>query len=177
MKYKRTMKSTKIATLTAIFLTLTSCVKQYPGKVLSPGETIPDFTVTTNDHRRLNTADLLGKPSAIIFFDTTCPDCHKQLPELERIWTNHNERLNVLAIARNEEKVQVSSYWSASGYTMPVAAPGDRSVYDLFDRGSRSGVPLTFVADPKGTLLLVSDDTKVLSSQEILSITFDSKNR
>lgn len=167
----------RLSVITVFLFAVLSCVKDPAGKRIQPGESLPAFSVTTLEGKTVSTSDLLGKPSVVVFFSTTCPDCHRQLPEIESVWLAADGNVNVLAIARDEDRGTVSTFWSKKGFTMPCAAPGNRRIYDLFDRGSRSGVPLTFVADPEGTVLLVSDDTKVLSSQEILSITFDSKNR
>lgn len=154
-----------------------SCVKDKQSSPVGAGESIPPFATVTMKGQNVSDKDLLGKPSVVVFFSTTCPDCHRQLPEIESLWLAADGNVNVLAIARDEDRETVSTFWSKKGFTMPCAAPGDRRIYELFDRGSRSGVPLTFVADPEGTVLLVSDDTKVLSSQEILSITLDHKSR
>ena len=158
------------ALLTAAAAMTSSCVKQYTGQALSPGDTLPQFTVTTIQSKTVKTSDLIGKPSAIILFSTTCPDCHRQLPEMERIHTAAGEAVGVLAIARDEGCDAVASFWKSAGLSMDVAAPGNRQVYDLFDRGSRSGVPLVYLADENGIIKRFTNDTKTLTANEMLSI-------
>ena len=114
------------------FALAASCVKDAPGVRLQPGDSLPEFRTVTLAGQDAGTATLLGKPSAVILFSTTCPDCHRQLPELESAWRDLGDIVNVLAVARDETAKTVSSFWSASGYTMSVAAPGDRKIYDLF---------------------------------------------
>ena len=150
------------------FALAASCVKDAPGVRLQPGESLPEFRTVTLAGQDAGTATLLGKPSAVILFSTTCPDCHRQLPELESAWRDLGDIVNVLAVARDETAKTVSSFWNASGYTMSVAAPGDRKIYDLFDRNSRSGIPQLYLSDAEGTVLRVADDSAVLPAAEII---------
>ena len=160
----------RIAAITALlsFILAPSCVKDTPGVRLQAGDSLPEFRTVTVTGQDAGTRTLLGKPSAVILFSTTCPDCHRQLPEAESAFRSLGDAVNMLAVARDETEKAVSPFWTASGYTIPVAAPGNRSVYDLFDRGSRSGVPLMFLSDSEGTVLKVADDSAVLTSEEII---------
>ena len=160
------------ALLLPVYLLVISCVKEHTGKPLMAGEQLPAFVTTSIDGRTVRSTDLLGKPSAIILFDTTCPDCHQQLPVLDDLWRGHADRLNVLAIARSEETATVASFWSSAGYTMPVAAPGNRSIYNLFDRDSGTGVPQVYVSDATGTVLLTGNDRNLLDEETILRTAF-----
>lgn len=160
----------RLSFITVFLFAVLSCVKDPAGKRIQPGESLPAFSVTTLEGKTVSTSDLLGKPSVVVFFSTTCPDCHRQLPEIESAWFAADGNVNVLTIARDEDRETVSTFWSKKGFTMPCAAPGDRRVYDLFDRGSRSGVPLLFLCDTLGTVVRVADDTETISSNEIISI-------
>ena len=137
------------------------------------GETLPEFSVTTLDGENLSTASLKGKPSIVVLFTSTCPDCHKQLPEIEEVFANHKADINVLAISRGEDAKTVEAFWEDRGFTMPVAAPGDRVIYDLFDRGSATGVPQVYISNLKGEIIGFTNDKKVLTADEILTIFHD----
>lgn len=151
-------------------LLVLSCVKDGKGERLREGEPLPVFSVTTLNGTRFTTEDLAGKPSAVILFDTRCPDCHRQLPELEKAWLDLGNEISVIAIAREEGEDAVRDHWKTAGYTMPVAAPGNRTIYELFDRHSGSGVPQLYLADPSGTVIGYADDSKVMTSDKITSI-------
>lgn len=161
----------KRLSIIALFLpAVLSCVKDLAGERIQPGESLPAFSVTTLDGKTVSTSDLLGKPSAVILFSTTCPDCHRQLPELQDVFDDGLNQYNILAIAREETAGTVSDHWKENGYTMPAAAPGDRRVYDLFDRGSRSGVPLLYLSDAAGKVRAVADDKATLYRDDIRNI-------
>ncbi len=163
--------ATQLSMLMLASLACLSCVKDGRGVPIGPGDSIPSFSTFTTKNQNVTDKDLLGKPSVIVLFSTTCPDCRRQLPEVEAAWTTSGESINVLAVARDEKKETVSAYWSESRFTMPVAAPGNRRIYDLFDKGSGTGVPQVYVADEKGTILLTGNDTKPLSTNDILKAT------
>jgi len=163
------------ALLLPVYLIVMSCVKEHTGKPLMAGEQLPAFVTTSIDGRTVRSTDLLGRPSAIILFDTTCPDCHRQLPVLEDLWKGHADRLNVLAIARDQDAGTVSAFWKQAAYTMPAAAPGNRSVYNLFDRDSGTGVPQVYVSDKQGTVLLTGNDRNFLTENTILRNIFQAE--
>lgn len=156
--------------LPALLLSSLSCTKESGGTRVQPGEPLPAFRTATVWGREVSTADFLGKPSVVILFDTRCPDCHRQLPELEAAWAAAGELVNVIAVARDEGREAVTGYWQQAGYTMPVAAPGDRRIYDLFDRGSGSGVPQMYISSPGGVVVGSADDTRVMTAEEISEI-------
>ncbi len=162
----------RLSIITVFLLAVLSCIKDPAGERIKPGESLPAFSVTTLEGKTVSTSDLLGKPSAVILFSTTCPDCHRQLPALESLWRSHADRLNVMAIERSEDAGTVASFWSSASYTMPAAAPGNRSVYDLFDRGSGTGVPQVYVSDAAGTVLITGDDRNLLDEETILRAAF-----
>lgn len=137
---------------------------------LEPGEQLPRFTVRLLDGGNVSTTDLFGKPSLIVFFSTTCPDCHRQLPEVESAYAMAGEGAAFIVIARDEGPETVGKHWTENGYTIPVSAPGDRTVYDLFDRGSHSGIPLLFISDAQGVVRHTADDSAVLTAQEMTRI-------
>ena len=155
--------------ITLAALSAVSCVKEIStdGEHLSVGETIPAFTVTTLDGAATGSSTLLGKPSVIVFFDTTCPDCQRQLPEIDAVWRKLEGSINAIAISREQGPDPVRDYWSGNGFTMPVAAPGNRRTFNLFDRGSKSGVPQVFVTDKDGRVTLYGNDQKILTTRII----------
>lgn len=137
---------------------------------LEPGEQLPQFTVRLLDGGDVDTFDLLGNPSLVVFFSTTCPDCHRQLPEIQAAYVQLVGSVSFLAIARDEKEDLVRAFWNASGYSLPVSAPGDKTIYDIFDRGSQTGVPQVYISDPQGKVIRTADDKNLLSEEEIIRI-------
>lgn len=92
------------------------------------------------------------------------------MPAIEEAWRTTAGRAGFLAIAREEDEQTVRSYWSDNKYTLPVSAPGNRTYYDLFDRDSGSGVPQIYFFNEDGIMIGFSDDSRTLSSQEIIQM-------
>ena len=89
-----------LAVAVAGLLLAPSCRKTEVEEHFQIGEMLPDFSVTTTDGKKVTTSDLKGKPSIVIIFPTTCPDCTAQLPEVETVFAAHKEDINVLAVNR-----------------------------------------------------------------------------
>ena len=111
---------------------------------LQPGDALPSFTVTMNDGSRMETADLSGRPSLILFFTTSCADCRRELPVIQRIYDNYSHAIGFMAISRGESDPAISRYWRENSLTMPYSAQSDRQVYSLF---APSIVPRIYIAD------------------------------
>lgn len=157
--------------LTAIILAATalSCTKQKESAHLMPGEAMPPFLTYTTEGVNVGDETLKGQPSLVILFDTRCPDCRKELPEAQHVFDVYGDRMRILAIAREEEAAGVKSFWEGMGLTMPVAAPGNRDIYNIFDRNSLSGVPQVYLFDKNGTCIAYYDDKNLLSFDEFTS--------
>ena len=162
------MKPLQTITLLVLMTTSLCCTKRSEGPGhLKIDEALPEFTLYTITGQNMSTADFLGKPSVIVFFSTTCPDCHKQLPEIQYSY-NFNEKLvNFMAIAREEDGIKVQGFWNQAGYTLPVSAPGTKTLYNLFDRGSGTGVPQLYIADKNGIIRAFASDKTLLYAKDI----------
>lgn len=169
------MKTKQFLLLTAVLLA--GCTKQGErAERILPGEPVPDFQTWTVGGVNVSSADLLGKPGLVVFFSTTCSDCKVQMPEVEAAYTTLGDEVVFLAIAREEDAQTVSRYWKDAGYTMPVAAPAKRDIYNLFDRGSGSGVPLMIFTDEKGIVTATSDDKSIMDTSTIIAKLFPEIN-
>ena len=150
-----------------VVLLCVSCMGSDPeeGANLAVGDALPTFVVTMSDGTTVTTSDLLGRPSVIVFFSTSCPDCQKQLPELQRLW-NATDRTEVpiLLIARAQTQSDIERYWKSEGFTMAYSPQPDRSVYHLF---ATSRIPRIYISDRKGIIRYIHTD-EVLPSCETL---------
>ena len=56
---------------------------------LVAGDKLPVFSVTMNDGRVVTHESLRGKVSFIVFFNTGCKDCRRELPVIQQIYEHH----------------------------------------------------------------------------------------
>lgn len=115
-----------------------SCVKESThrlddeGAIVVKGQQLPEFNLTLNDGGTLRTADLAGRPSLIVFFNTQCGDCRKELPIVNQIYADYANRVQFVCISRSEGAESVSRFWEENHLTMPYSLQSDRTIYSLF---------------------------------------------
>ena len=103
------------------------------------GDRVPSFSVTMTDggeERTFSTSQLTGE-TVIVFFNTWCPDCQRELPRLNQYYLQHKDDkgFQMVAISRGEGKDVVARFWSEHELLIPYAAQEDASIYELFASG------------------------------------------
>ncbi len=111
---------------------------------VAPGDRLPQFSLTLSDGARLSTGDLAGSPSVIVFFNTSCADCQRELPVIDAVSRSVGSHAHFIAIAREESQESIGKFWQQHDMTMPYSPQSDRAIYSLF---ARWGIPQVFVAD------------------------------
>ncbi len=134
----------------SLLLMLWSCVgeKEEPEWVLKAGDRLPDFEVTTIDGQKVSSADSYKTNLIIVFFNTTCKDCQRELPVVqaqyeENLELPESERSQYICIAREEGAADIEQYWTDNHLTLPVSPQTDRSIYSKF---ASIGIPRIFYA-------------------------------
>ncbi len=158
----------KHLTVPLALLTLVSCIRESGtgGPELGPGDRLPEFYVTLQDGSALRTSDLSGEVSVIVFFNTGCPDCRKELPVIQKIYEDFGTQTSVVCISREQEQSEIEAYWHENGFSVPYSAQEDRSVYGLF---SRTGIPKVYVSGSDLSIHSVYDDDPVASYEDLAS--------
>lgn len=115
------------------------------------GDSVPQFSLTTADGDEFSLPKG-GKVILINFFATWCGPCQLELPHIERIWEAYKnyEHFRLLVIGREETTASVREYRDKNGFTFPIAADPDRSVYSLF---ANEMIPRTMVVSPDGRIV------------------------
>lgn len=131
-------------------ISLTGCIgeKEEPEWYLHQGDTLPQFEVTTINGENVGSADSYKAELIIVFFNTTCPDCQRELPVLQKQYEENiklpeAEQSIYICISREEGVADVERYWSDNHFTIPVSAQADRSIYSMF---ASIGIPRIFCA-------------------------------
>ncbi|MDE5794685.1 MAG: redoxin domain-containing protein [Muribaculaceae bacterium] len=140
----------KLIVWACLLMLMAGCVgeKEEPEWYLQPGDTLPQFEVTTIEGEKVGSADSYKAELVIIFFNTTCPDCQRELPILQRQYEDNlslpeSERSQYICISREEGSADVEQYWSENHLTLPVSAQNDRNIYSKF---ASIGIPRIFYA-------------------------------
>lgn len=123
---------------------MTACVgdSDEPVFSLSVGDNVPTFSVTLDNGMQLESSDLRGHKSVIVFFNTSCSDCRRELPMLQSVYNQLPQDVTWVCIARDEDNVSISEFWEDNSLTMPYSAQRGRDVYDMF---ASSGIPRIYI--------------------------------
>ena len=57
--------------------------------LVNVGDVVPEFMLIGANGETISSSSLGGQVYLLNFFDTTCPDCQKELPVLQRIYRTH----------------------------------------------------------------------------------------
>ena len=166
------MKQLILILLTTL-VTLSSCLGKVEQvtrdtDVVKVGQKLPQFTVVTADGMVVNNKTLQGKPSVIVFFNTMCSDCQRELPIVQRVYNLYVKKANFVCISRAQSNKDVALYWQKEGLSLPYSAQEDKTIYEMFATGT---IPRIYVADASGTVsryfvehMTENDLTSVLDS-------------
>lgn len=130
------------------------------------GDHVPSFTIDITipkaspeeaGHSIFSTDHLTGE-TVIVFFNTWCGDCKRELPKLNDYYLQHkdNEGFQMVAISRAEDDATVSAFWSANNLMIPYSAQTDRNIYELF---ATSIVPRIYFISSKGIITRIEVDS------------------
>ena len=59
---------------------------KYATSLVQPGTVAPDFTMNTPDGKPFSLSSLKGKTVVLDFWASWCPDCRKDMPELNKLY-------------------------------------------------------------------------------------------
>lgn len=141
--------------------------KDPDGPTLTTGDYLPDFSVELNTGTIISTQTLRGKVAVIVFFNTGCGDCQKELPVIQQLWNEfrENEKVEICLIAREEAKDEIEEYWKENNLSMPYSPQDNRDVYSLF---APSVIPRIYVANPKGMITAAYGDQDMPSLDDLI---------
>lgn len=134
---------------------LTSCLGNLDDTVMSEndvvkvGQQVPSFVVSINDGTTFNSSQIGRKPVCIVFFNTSCSDCRKELPIVQQIYEEFSESIQFVCISRAEDRKSIQAFWTQKKLTLPYSAQTDRKIYNLF---ALSSIPRLYIIDSLGTI-------------------------
>lgn len=119
------------------------------------GDAAPSFTITDTDGAEFVLDDLRGKVVLVNFFATWCGSCLQELPHVQKLWDEHrgNGNFALVVVGREETNESVSAFRSKHGYSFPIAADPERSLYGLY---AKELIPRTYLVSRDGKICFAS---------------------
>ena len=136
-----------------LYLLLTGCSSIEDDETkerVAVGDRVPLFSVEMvkdGERSTFSTAQLTGE-TVIVFFNTTCPDCQRDLPKLNQYYLKHKADEGF----QMEGEEDVAAYWKDNGLQIPYFAQNDRRIYELF---ASSIIPRVYFVSAQGIVTRV----------------------
>ena len=123
----------------------------------------PDFTVYDASGETVTLTSLLGKPTIVNFWASTCPPCREEMPDFQAAYETYGEELTFVMVdgvgsMLNETQEAGAAYIEEQGFTFPVYFDNDRDAVSKF---GITGFPTTY--------FLAADGTVVAGAQGMIS--------
>jgi thiol-disulfide isomerase/thioredoxin len=167
------MKQISVIILINAVLCLGGCVSESNDKIVNHvkvGDAVPKFTVKgTNGTGNVTfeAGDFEGQRSVIVFFQTTCGDCRREMPKVYEAWryfadTEVYPPVQFILVSRGESAAAVADYWASETETkpsfesMPYYLDPGRVAYDKF---ANSYVPRLYLVGSNGRVKYMAIET------------------
>ena len=124
------------------------------GANLVVGDKIPSFSIMMNNGEIISDKDLTGQLSLIVFFNTGCKDCQKELPVIQRFYETF-PKYPLICISRAETEPSIAEYWKENKFTLPYSAQKDKAIYEKF---ASQGIPRIYIVSHEGIILHIFTD-------------------
>jgi len=110
------------------------------------GDVVPGFVITEDNGDRFDSSSLSGKKTVLMFFNTGCPDCEREMPIVDEAWRTLEGDPDVVfvAIARGQTAADTDAYWQTHQLTLPKFHDPKATVFGLF---ANSYVPRLYIID------------------------------
>ena len=148
----------RLTLLISLLFIFGRCIQEDPDVFsLKPGDTLPGFSVEDNGGNIVSTATLRGK---------VCPDCRKELPEIESAYQQFkdNEIVRFIIISRSQGYESLTEYWTNNQLTIPYSAQENDAVFKKF---ASQNIPRIYIASPQGIIVFTSDDSSNVVAETI----------
>ena len=132
-------------------------------KVLSVGDTAPDFELVDLDGNTHRLSEYRGQGVFLNFWGTWCGPCKREMPHMEKMHAEFEDKgVKILAISVKDSKLKVESFRDRYELTFPVAIDQTDSVKVVYNI---SPLPTTFLINAEGKIEEII--TREMSETEI----------
>lgn len=123
------------------------------GQIAMPhaGFQAPDFELQTLDGKTVKLSDLRGQAVIINIWATWCPPCRAEMPALQKVYEEHREKVEILAInATNQDSLDtVQEFAQSNNLSFPILLDENGLVAESYQLRS---LPTSIFIDPSGLI-------------------------
>lgn len=146
------MKKYVLATLLAL-LALVVKAQDDNSDIVKVGDTMPAFTIISDNGTKLQSTSLKGKVILVNFFATWCPPCQKELASVQRmLWPKYKDNKNfaLLVIGREHSDADLQKYNEKKGFDFLLYPDKNRAIFGAF---AKNLIPRTYLIGKDGKVI------------------------
>jgi cytochrome c biogenesis protein CcmG, thiol:disulfide interchange protein DsbE len=118
---------------------------------VQPGDRAPGFELTAPDGSGVSLSDYRGKWVLLNFWATWCPPCIQEMPSLDRLHQEFEDRgLVVLGVSVDTEKQAYERFIERWNLSFPIVRDPEMSVPSRYGTNK---YPETFLINPEGKVV------------------------
>lgn len=114
-----------------------------------PGDTAPDFTMTTFDGQEVSLSDYEGQIVVLNFWGSWCGPCRAEAPDLQDIYTDYGGDVVVFGVNWLDIEGEALAFMDEFGITYPNAPDIGEKVASRYNI---EGAPETFIINRDGII-------------------------
>ncbi|MGB9722676.1 MAG: peroxiredoxin family protein [Chloroflexia bacterium] len=117
------------------------------------GQEAPDFALPALTGETLRLSDFRGRPVLVNFWNSWCPPCRTEMPELQRVHEALGDRVVILAVNLlypEDRPEDVRAFAQEQGLTFPILLDSDGRVTVDYRVAS---LPTSFFIDGRGKII------------------------
>lgn len=165
------MKHVVLTIAAALLLGLTaSCISDSGTDKVKAGDTLPEFTLSSEVYGNLSSSELKGKVTYLCFFATWCPPCQLELAAIQDTLLpmfGDNEDFRLVVVGREHTDAELTEYNKTKNFTFALYPDPERKVYSLF---ADETIPRAYLIGRDGVIV----DAAVGFDEEHLASVMDS---
>lgn len=114
---------------------------------------LPNAKILTDNGEEKSITDFKNdKPTFLMYWASWCPDCRKQLPDVEKLYKEYKDRVNFVLVnvmdGERETIEQAKAYIKENNYTFTYYRSTDEAV----EKFKIKTIPTKFIADKNGKI-------------------------
>lgn len=123
------------------------------------GQQLPEFEMVDQAGYQKKSTEFYNKPMLVVEWASWCPDCQKQLPEIQKVYEKYKDKIHFVMLdmldSKRETKERADQYISEKDYTFPYYYDTDERVADILHVQS---IPTIYLVDENQKVKKVMTD-------------------